>query len=153
MRRDKTPLLLMEQLAMLLVFALAAAVCLQLFVFSSQTSRRLQERDRAARLAQNTAETLQATGDVETALTQVSGLAPFYRDGFGHFLSYDEDWQALAYEGRSLDPRYTLQVLPLDSDLPGLGRAQVEVYVWKNGEMESLFSLETAWQEVSEHGA
>ena len=32
MRHNKTPLLLMEQMIMLLVFALAAAICLQAFV-------------------------------------------------------------------------------------------------------------------------
>ena len=45
--RSKTPLAMMEQLLMLLVFALAALVCLQVFVFSGQTSRRNEARDRA----------------------------------------------------------------------------------------------------------
>ena len=31
----------------------------------------------------------------------------------------------------------------------GLGKAQVEAFVWESGTMESLLSLEVAWQEVS----
>lgn len=37
--RSKAPLALMEQLVMVLVFALAAALCVQVFVLSGQTSR------------------------------------------------------------------------------------------------------------------
>ena len=38
--KNKAPLSLMEQLIMLLVFALSVALCLQIFVFSAQISRR-----------------------------------------------------------------------------------------------------------------
>lgn len=154
MRRDKAPLLLLEQLVTLLVFALAAAICLQVFVKARLQSQAIADQDQAALLCQNTAETLQATGgDVERTLTLVSGAAPGYRDGFGHFVAYGKDWQPLTDDGRPTTSRYTLQVQTLDSDLPGLGRARVEAYVWKNGEMRSLFALDTAWQEeVAPHG-
>ncbi|MEI3306106.1 MAG: hypothetical protein V8R40_08850 [Dysosmobacter sp.] len=45
--RSKAPLALMEQLVMVLVFALAAALCVQVFVLSGQTSRWNAARDRA----------------------------------------------------------------------------------------------------------
>ena len=53
--RSKAPLALMEQLVMVLVFALAAALCVQVFVLSYQTSRRNEARDRAVLEAQNAA--------------------------------------------------------------------------------------------------
>lgn len=147
MRRDKTPLLLLEQMVTLLVFALAAAICLQIFVTARLQSQDIARRDQAAVLCQNTAETLRATGgDVEAALAQISGVAPGQRDGFGYFVPYNEDWEALSYEGRPLDSAYTLRVQGLDSGVAGLGAAEIEAYVWKKGEMEPLFRLETAWQ-------
>ena len=65
--RSKTPLALMEQVVMVLVFALAAALCLQVFVFSNQMSEKNRDTDRAVVLAQNTAELLKACGGVEEA--------------------------------------------------------------------------------------
>ena len=56
--RSKAPLVLMEQLVMVLVFALAAALCVQVFVLSDQTSRSHEARDRAVVAAQNAAENL-----------------------------------------------------------------------------------------------
>lgn len=152
MKRAKAPLILMEQLAMLLIFALSAAVCLRVFAWSQQLSQLTRDRDDAALLCQNTAETLRTqNGDATGALTEISGVQPGYRDGFGYFIRYGEDWTALGEESRTC--RYTLRVRELDSGLPGLGKAEVEAYRWQGGEMESLFRLETAWQEVSEHGA
>lgn len=153
MKRGRTSLMVMEQLAMLLVFALAAAICLGVFVSADQTSRRIQDRDRAAELCQNAAETLRHTGgDVPGALAQVNGSQPGYRDGFGYFISYGPDWSEFVPDGVR-PAHYTLRALELDSDVSGLGKAEVEVYRWQGGEMESLFRLETAWQEVSVHGA
>ena len=60
--KSKAPLILMEQMAMLLVFALAAALCLQAFVKSDSLSSRSRDRDRAVTLAQTVAETVRASG-------------------------------------------------------------------------------------------
>ena len=54
--RSKTPLALMEQMVMVLVFALAAALCLQVFVVTDRMSERNKDIDHAVLLAQNTAE-------------------------------------------------------------------------------------------------
>ena len=51
--KSKAPLLLMEQMVMLLVFALAAALCLQAFVRSEAMSRESEARDHAAVLCQS----------------------------------------------------------------------------------------------------
>ena len=66
--KNKSSLLLMEQLVMVLVFALAAALCLTAFVKADQISRETVRRDEAVLLAQNAAQVLKATsGDVARA--------------------------------------------------------------------------------------
>lgn len=86
--RNRSALTLMEQLVMVLVFALAATVCLRVFVSSGQTARLTQRREEAVFLAQSTAEQLKAacgktpvsfeTGDFHVLVTRedtgVSGL-------------------------------------------------------------------------------
>ena len=66
--KGKASLLLMEQLVMILVFALAAALCLQVFVKAGEISEETARRDQAVILARNGAEVLKAThGDVSAA--------------------------------------------------------------------------------------
>ena len=60
--KSKAPLLLMEQMVMLLVFALAAALCLQAFVKSDGLSGNSEARDRAVTLCQTAAETVRHSG-------------------------------------------------------------------------------------------
>ena len=54
--KNKTPLVLLELLVMVLVFALAAALCLQVFVRSDQIARETQARTQAVQVAQLGAE-------------------------------------------------------------------------------------------------
>ena len=62
--RSKAPLALMEQMVMVLVFALAAALCLQAFALADRISRQNAERDQALVAAQNAAEQVkQVRGD------------------------------------------------------------------------------------------
>lgn len=153
MRRSKTSLLLMEQLVTLLVFALAAAVCLQVFVKADSLSRSMEARDRAAVICQNAAETVQyCGGDLEAALTQMSGAPAGWRDGFGCFVSYGADGETLVYDGSPYSASYTLRAQEMDSGVPSLGKAQITYYQWNRGTMEELFTLETAWQEVDGDG-
>ena len=44
---SKAPLVLMEQVIMVLVFALVSAVCIQAFALARTTSLRMTERDHA----------------------------------------------------------------------------------------------------------
>ena len=60
--RSKAPLVLIEQMVMLLVFALASALCLQAFVKSDAISVRSEEKGRAAIAAQNAAEVIRHKG-------------------------------------------------------------------------------------------
>ena len=58
--KNKASLMLMEQLVMILVFALCAALCLQGFAAADRISKETALRDEAVILAQNTAECLKA---------------------------------------------------------------------------------------------
>ena len=58
--KSKATLFLMEQLVMILVFALAAALCLGVFARADAMSRQLARRDEAVILARNAAELLKA---------------------------------------------------------------------------------------------
>lgn len=151
--KSKAPLLLMEQMVMLLVFALAAALCLQAFVKSDSLSRRSENRDRALVLCQNVAETIQHDGDIEAALTRLHGEVYVEDDG-AYRSFYDEDWSYIrSIPGCGMGAPecvYRLEVRPVDSGVAGLGRARVEVVSIEDD--TSVFSLEIAWQEeVSGH--
>ena len=60
--KSKTPLALMELMLMLLIFSVAAALCLQAFLWADRTSRTVVLQDEAVLLAQNTAERVKAGG-------------------------------------------------------------------------------------------
>ena len=133
---------LMEQLVMVLVFALAAALCVQVFVLSDQTSRRNEARDRAVLEAQNTAEELKSLrGD----LARAAGLYGGAFDGQTWSRSYGADWT----QEDGGDAAYRILSTPADSGDPLLGRAEVTVYT---AEGDPLVSLPVAWQEVTDHG-
>lgn len=143
MNRSKVPLVLMEQLVMLLVFALAAAVCLRIFVFADLASRQVQDRDRAAELVQNAAQVLQHTGGDFSRSAEL--LDAQHREQNSLMIDYDGEW-ALATDTM----RYTLGASRV-SGIPYLGMAEV----WCRDEVEDLelFRLKVAWQEVDQRGA
>ena len=135
--RSKTPLALMEQVVMILVFALAAALCIQVFVFADQTSRYNEARGRAVLEAQNAAEALKACGgDYGEAAQRLGGRW----DGQTWTVGYDANWDRT--EGEAV---YCLSIMPGESGQKLLGMAEIAVYDGDEGE---LFSLYTAWQEV-----
>lgn len=139
MMRKRAPLALMEQMVMLLVFALAAALCLRAFVKSDEISREVEARDRAALACQNAAEAVRwAGGNMERAAEKLEAAEP---EGSGLFQCYDGDWTVT--DGKS--SVYRLTVEAVDSGIPGLGKARASV-VEEAGQNE-LFRLEIAWQE------
>ena len=146
MSKSKAPLVMLEQMVMLLVFALAAALCLQAFVKSDSLSRASEARDRAALLCQSVAEELRLDGDIETALTRLHGEA-YEQDGVYHSF-YDEDWNYIGSipgcgTGKP-EAVYRLEVQLADGGAKGLGMARVEAVSIQDG--TAVFSLEVAWQ-------
>ena len=71
--KSKAPLVMLEQMVMLLVFALAAALCLQAFVKSDAASREAEARDRAANLCQSLAEMMRSGANPAEAADAVLG--------------------------------------------------------------------------------
>ena len=95
--KSKASLLLMEQLVAVLVFALAAVLCLRLFAGAERISTETARRDQAVAVAQNAAELLKA------------GMAPEEADS--------RDGQA----------GYELQITEADSGISGLRCMNIDV--------------------------
>ena len=149
--RSKSPLALMEQLVMVLVFALAAALCLRAFVLADQTSRYHADVDRSVLLCQNAAETLKATGlpmaeAQEAVMAEMGGIL---RQGLLQ-ICYDEKWNPLP--GSPAECAYVLEIQGVPADVEGLWKAHIRVAAEEDisagGSGESLFELYVAWQEV-----
>lgn len=123
--KDKTPLLLIEQLIMILIFALTAALCLRGFAYASSVSKQIQLREQAAILAQNTAEELKAAGTAQDT------------DAF-----YDTDLQPVTEKA---DWSFHMQVSRETSGVPGLGQARIRVH---DADAKELIVLTVGWQEA-----
>ena len=95
--RSKASLSLMELLVMILVFALAAALCMQVFVHAQEISLETARRDEAVVLAQNGAELLKAGAAADEIESILSGEA------------------------------YTVQIRELSLEIPGFAQSEVTV--------------------------
>ena len=148
--RNKAPLVMMEQLIMLLVFALAAALCVQPFVLADRMSQRCAARDRAVLEAQNAAEIIKGTagGGEERLSAAAQTLEGCYSRGVLS-VDYDENWQPVAREGV-----YRLSASEQPSAVAGLGTAAISVTAGNagTGERDMLIELEVAWQEEDGRG-
>lgn len=143
--KSKAPLALMEQLVMLLVFALAAALCVQAFSAADSLSRQGERRDRAALLAQNTAEMLKEYGAQIDAAELADELGGAAEDG-ARVRVYLDGTLTQTQPTPTEDTEYLLQVELMEPSCGGrLGRAEIAVYP-ADGE-EPLFSIPAAWQE------
>ena len=96
--KSRASLQLMELLMMVLVFSLAAALCLEVFARAGEISGETERRDRAVALAADAAEILKATdGDLSAA-------------------------EAVSREG------YRVTVIPGRTRQPGLSEAEIQVF-------------------------
>ena len=139
--RSKTPLVLMEQLVMVLVFALAAALCVQAFTLADRRSRQVEAMDCALLEAQNAVETLKSCGG---DYRETAELCRGTWDGAELCRFNNKDWKR-EQEGNAA---YVLTVTPAKSEDALLGRAEVAV-TDRSGEL--LCALPAAWQEVDGH--
>jgi hypothetical protein len=138
--KNKAPLPLMEQLIMVLVFALAATLCLQGFALSDRTSNRQKARSQAVIRVQNAAEILEYTaGDYGMASELMGGVW----DGETWRICYDESWQEIPVD-RANRSVYVLQATPMEMDNRFLGGALICL----SSSKEKLFEINAAWQEV-----
>ena len=141
--RSKAPLAMMEQMVMLLVFALAAALCLQAFVKSDAISAQGEARDHAMVEAQSAAEVIRSCQGDLTRAAELLGAE--YQQGL-LWLDYGEDWNPGGGE------TYRLTAQGFSAEVDGMGAAHVAVEQGGTEEpLEVLFQLDVAWQEVSGH--
>ena len=138
--RNRAPLALMEQVIMILVFAIAAALCLRAFVWAEDRSVENAARDQAMIRLETAAEVLKSVrGDMEKA----SESFGTYQNGCWR-VCYDENWTEV-----SADWEYTLTAELAETDNPLLGKAYLRV---TGAEGENLGALRVAWQEVGSDG-
>lgn len=136
--RNKAFLSLIEQMCMILFFAVAAAICLQGFAKANQLSLAQQEKDRAVIAVQSVAEVLKdARGDLETTANILQG----HFDGTTVMVSCDAQWKPTSQRS---DPAFVLRIIPLSNDTPLLGSANIQAL---RGE-DVIFQLSVCWQEV-----
>lgn len=137
--KHKASLILMEQLIMLLVFALAAAICLGLFAGAHRVSLQAQEQDIAVILCRNGAETLKACSGNLSAAAELLGGQP---EEARITARYDADLTP--------DPEgdYLLTVQFLPSNIAGLSQAEV-LAARSDAPHTPLFSITVSWQEVA----
>lgn len=131
--KSKAPLVMMEQIVMVLVFALAAALCLQTFVLSGNLSKRIEAEGRAAIEAQNAAETMKAQG-----LAAYVNEAERTSDGFRFF--FDAGWNRVSIAD---DAEFYLDIYPVNHDNGYFWRAEIVV---KKKDGTELFSIPVAGQ-------
>ena len=143
-QRSKAPLSLMEQLIMILVFAFAAAVCLQAFVYSDKLSKEGTMQETAAMRATEVIETCKAYhGDMKKAAGALGGeLIPSASDnGDSIEMTYAEDELKVV-----IDAGETMRV----GDEAMMQSAQVKVWeLPEEGQAAPeapVYTVQTAWQ-------
>lgn len=150
--RSKSPLALMEQVIMVLVFALAAALCLRVFAFSDLASTRNEAVDRAVLECQNAAEILKANGlsGAEAQKELVARMGGTMSQGLVQ-ICYDEEWNVIPENNE--DCVYVVEMQGMPTDVKGLAKAHIRSAAVKDisvgGSGEDLFAIEVAWQEVT----
>ena len=137
--KNKAPLSLMEQLMMLLIFALSAALCLQIYVLSGQISRRCEAQGHAVTAVQNAAESVKlCRGDVSRYPQSLGGAGTSRKWEIG----YDDNWEAVPPEQAA----YRILVIPEATPLPTLGKAVITAVTETE---DILFSVTVSWQEAA----
>lgn len=135
--KGKSALALMEQAIMLLILAVAAALCLQAFVWADANSKKSGNCDRAMVQLQSAAEILKAyRGDMDAA----AGVFGGQTDENGWTVCWDENWEQTDAPGM-----YWLSVTPESALTEYLGCADL---VLKQEDGTALGSLQVCWQEV-----
>lgn len=132
--RNKSILVLIEYMVMLLVFALAAAVCLRMFALSGKLSRTYEATDRAVLAAQNAAELIKKDGI--GGFAELTGAKAGGEDTWTVF--YDENWETASEE----NGKFVLRVSGTDTS-EYLFRVEVVVFTDTG---EELFRLPVAGQ-------
>lgn len=134
--KNKSYLSLLEQLFMILIFALASALCLRGFYLANKMSKDREVLDNGVFSAQNAAELLKSTkGDLESCATSLGGFAE--KDALTVF--FDSNGHAVNSEKHS---RYKLVATKNHSSDNFTESASICVIC----DSKIIFELEVAWQ-------
>ena len=121
--RSRSALFLMEQLIVIAVFSICAAVCANIFIGSYITARESRDMKHALALAKNTAESFKAFGSLERAAEVLAGSAYSMDGSAGALIYFDEEWRVCGEDGAAYELRAALRggddnaALPLLCDL------------------------------------
>lgn len=134
---SKASLVLMEQVIMVLVFALVAAICIQTFVLARNISLRLEERDHAMNISQVLAETVKAYGgSLEEVGKELGGTI----DGKQLVFYYDDRWNEVSEVAKA---DYCAVFVQEEKDtFCRYGK----VIVCDAAQERDIFSMRVAWQ-------
>jgi hypothetical protein len=137
MKRNAS-LALIEQVIMLLILIVAAALCLRAFAWSDQQSLHYTDRDRAMVELQSAAEILKThSGDFSAAAASYGGRATQTQ----WVLDFDENWNITATSGT-----YRICATAIACDVDYLGSATLTV----QPVVGDIFAeLTISWQEVA----
>lgn len=137
--KNKSTVVMIEHIVMLLVFALAATVCVRMFVLSEKLSRKYEATDQAVLVAQNAAEILKKNGIAGFA--GEPGAAQMEENRW--VIVYDSEWK-VTEKGAE---KFSMEVCYREEENGLLWRAEI-VVLTENG--EELFRLPVAGQIVAE---
>ena len=137
MKRNAS-LALIEQVIMLLILIVAAALCLRAFAWSDQQSLHYTDRDRAMVELQSAAEILKThSGDFSAAAASYGGRATQTQ----RVLDFDENWNITATSGTD---RICATAIACDVDYLGSATLTVQPVVG-----DIFAELTISWQEVA----
>ena len=143
--KNRTLLSLIEMLIMVMVFSVAAAICLRAFVFADSNSRSGEETARAAMLAQSAAEVMQrCAGDTAEAAEMFGGHST---DEGGWEADISSEWKVTE---QPAGYRLVVEVADQKNSAAAasgsrlLGEATVRVL---NASGDEIFSIPVCWQE------
>ena len=135
--KNRIFLSLLEQITMIVIFAVAATICVQIFFRSNTISEQRQALDQATLVAQNASETLKyAGGDFSQVASLLSGTS----DENSVTVFYNDDWVQTEQEDLAT---FQLFIEEQPCDIPQLGKATVSV---KHHD-KVIFLITVAWQE------
>lgn len=124
--KNRASLALMELCVMLLVLALAAALCLRIFVWADQRAKESEARDLAVVQMQTVAEKIKAMGSAEAA-AKAMGAAKI-----------PDGWCIVT-------ENYEIRITAMDDREENLGTARLEA-VYRD---QVMVSFSVCWQEVA----
>lgn len=139
----KSHLVLIELMIMLLIFSLTAALCLQVFAWSSDEAENIENRDKAMLKAQTAAEIIKAFGgDFAEAAEELGGAYSAADDEL--VVCYTVDWECSEAADVAAYWQFRLTAKRDASDAL-LERAEISVES-QDGEM--IFQIPVCWQKV-----